>query len=365
MKGIAKMDLISVIVPIYNVEKYLTRCVDSIRNQSYQNLEIILVDDGSPDRCPEMCEEFKSMDARVKVIHKENGGLGFARNSGLDVATGTYVTFIDSDDWISDDHIENLYRAARRTAADIIIGSHTAVAPDGTLHPHPIGLREKLYEGTAICEEIVLPLIGADVIFPDDVQLSSSSCMNLYRMEVIVRNNIRFRSEKEAVAEDMYFNIDFFCNANRIVAIDEVGYFYFENLSSISRKYDPKRFERTIRFYEIMKQQVLTYGLQDCVSFRIERTFLMKIRVALRLIVLSDLPRKEKYIAIQQILEHKLVKEVLACYPIETYIPAMRLLAMWMRSGNVAGVYGLIILREYAKKVTWLKSSLKKIGIGK
>ena len=90
--------LVSVIVPIYNVERYLDECIKSIISQSFINLEIILVDDGSPDRCPEMCDGYAKQDQRIKVIHKKNGGLGFARNSGLDVATGDYVMFVDSDD---------------------------------------------------------------------------------------------------------------------------------------------------------------------------------------------------------------------------------------------------------------------------
>ena len=92
--------LISVIVPIYNVEKYLDKCVDSIINQTYKNLEIILVDDGSPDNCPKMCDDYAKKDSRIKVVHKENGGLSDARNAGMKVATGEYVSFIDSDDWI-------------------------------------------------------------------------------------------------------------------------------------------------------------------------------------------------------------------------------------------------------------------------
>ena len=100
--------MISVIVPIYNVEKYLARCVDSIVNQTYKNLEIILVDDGSPDRCPQMCDDYAEKDSRIKVIHKKNGGLSDARNAGMAVATGEYISFIDSDDWIETSMFELL-----------------------------------------------------------------------------------------------------------------------------------------------------------------------------------------------------------------------------------------------------------------
>ena len=93
---------ISVIVPIYKVENYLNRCVESIRKQTYRNLEIILVDDGSPDACGEMCDRYAQEDSRIRVIHKENGGLSDARNAGIEVPAGEYIAFIDSDDWIDD-----------------------------------------------------------------------------------------------------------------------------------------------------------------------------------------------------------------------------------------------------------------------
>ena len=99
------MDLISVIVPVYQVEEYLDRCVQSIVDQTYTNLEIILVDDGSPDRCPQMCDEWAKRDSRIRVIHKENGGLSDARNAGMQAASGTYIAFVDSDDWVSERYI--------------------------------------------------------------------------------------------------------------------------------------------------------------------------------------------------------------------------------------------------------------------
>lgn len=112
--------LISVIVPVYKVETYLHQCVDSILNQTYRNLEVILVDDGSPDGCPAICDEYAAMDHRVQVIHKENGGLSDARNAGLGAVTGEYVTFVDSDDWIEQNHISSLYEMIRGKHKQII-----------------------------------------------------------------------------------------------------------------------------------------------------------------------------------------------------------------------------------------------------
>ena len=112
--------LISVIVPIYNVEKYLDRCVESIINQTYKNLEIILVDDGSPDNCTQMCDDYAKKDSRIRVVHKENGGLSDARNAGMEVATGEYVSFIDSDDYISLDFYETLFQTMIDNDSDIV-----------------------------------------------------------------------------------------------------------------------------------------------------------------------------------------------------------------------------------------------------
>ena len=103
--------MVSVVVPIYRVEKYLRKCVDSLLQQTYKNIEIILVDDGSPDACPEICDELKKTDDRIVVIHKKNGGLSDARNAGIQIANGTYITFIDSDDYVGIHYIETLVKA--------------------------------------------------------------------------------------------------------------------------------------------------------------------------------------------------------------------------------------------------------------
>jgi len=113
--------LISIIIPIYKVEDYIRCCIDSILSQTYKNLEIILVDDGSPDNCGSVCEEYSLKDKRIKVIYKKNGGLSSARNAGLDIASGEYIGFVDSDDWIENDMYESLYNAIIFHKADISV----------------------------------------------------------------------------------------------------------------------------------------------------------------------------------------------------------------------------------------------------
>lgn len=359
------MELISIIVPIYNVESYLLRCVDSICRQNYRNLEIILVDDGSSDRCPQICDDLMRADPRIKVIHKENGGLGYARNSGLDIATGAYVTFVDSDDWIGDTHIENLYRVAKEEHADMVIGAHTSVSGSGQQSPRHLMLKKEIYEGQSIINEILMPMIAPSPDCAQDVVIESSVCTNLYRADIISKNKIRFISERITVAEDLYFNIDFLCHASRVSVVDEANYFYFENHCSHTRSFDYRRIERTMNFYRTIRAKTNQYGLEDVCSDRIDRCFLTKVRVAIRLIVISDLPKRKKMQTIEGILKDKVTREVLERYPIRSYIPAMRLLTKMMRDGNISGVYFLVKMREGIGRKGIIKAALKTIGIGK
>ncbi len=359
------MDLISVIVPVYNAEKYLQRCVGSIQNQTYKNLEIILVDDGSPDDCWSLCQQFAQEDSRIKIFHKENAGQGLARNDGLSMATGAYVTFVDSDDWISETHVENLYSALKSNGTDAALGNHTRVNVNGDKQVKMLPLEKGVYEGERIINEIMIPLIGADEKNSKDILINSSVSMNLYSMEIINANNIRFVSERFAVAEDFYFNVDYFYYSKKVVFTDECGYFYFQNLESTCEKYNPKRFERTLNYYAVITERAQRYGLLDRVEHRIERSFLMKIRVAIRHITLSDLTREQKFSGIKEILSDKVVQKVLNNYPIECYNRSMRLLAKLMRSQNVRGVYRLMRSRENARNNKVLKNLLKKMGIGR
>ena len=126
-----KTELISVIIPVYKVEKYINRCVESVLVQNYHNIEVILVDDGSPDNCGIICDKYAETDSRIKVIHKKNGGLSDARNAGLDIATGQYICFIDSDDYIEKDMLKDMYDNIVRTGADITICNYCAVDNEG------------------------------------------------------------------------------------------------------------------------------------------------------------------------------------------------------------------------------------------
>ena len=155
--------LITIVIPIYNVENYLHKCVTSVINQTYTNLEIILVDDGSPDKCGEICDEYEKLDKRIKVIHKTNGGLSDARNAGIDIATGKYISFIDSDDYIDQDYVEFLYNQISKYNTRMAICSHRVLYDTGKI------IEKQTDEVSILDSKTVLERI----LYDEDIDLST------------------------------------------------------------------------------------------------------------------------------------------------------------------------------------------------
>lgn len=234
--------LISVIVPIYNVEKYLDQCIESIVNQTYQNLEIILVDDGSPDNCPEKCEKWAQKDSRIKTIHKKNAGLGFARNSGLDIAQGRYVVFIDSDDFVDVRMIETLYQQI--DDGDVIYCGLNRFYPDGTTEAVESLYCGETFEQPDIVDKILLRML-VNIPEKDDGKVFYMSVWHaLYSNDLIQENHIRFPSEREFMCEDIAFHVEYLCFATKAKCIPDNLYYYRYNPNSLSTKVDPTRFSR-------------------------------------------------------------------------------------------------------------------------
>lgn len=212
------MDLISVIVPIYKVEPYLDRCIRSIVEQTYKNLEIILVDDGSPDNCPAMCDAWTAKDSRIKVVHKENGGLSDARNAGLAVATGEYISFIDSDDYIAPEFVAELYEAMAQTEADIAECATAYVDETGKVlrqrDTAPVTQMDKL--------EALRRLVLEDGIY-------QTVWNKLYRRTVI--EGILF--EKGKHHEDDFWTYQIFDRIEKLAVVDRPMYYYLQRSGSI------------------------------------------------------------------------------------------------------------------------------------
>lgn len=207
--------LVSVIVPVYKVEKYLDKCVESIVEQTYKNLEIILVDDGSPDNCPSMCDDWAARDSRIKVIHKANGGLSSARNAGLGIFGGEFVMFVDSDDWIERDAVQSLISLG--DDVDIIMCGFSIENESGEVSYENSGKKE--IKGSDILGEFVLDNIRPEV------------CAKLYRSSLF--SGERF-DESIRYAEDLDMNYRLMKKASKFISTDEGFYHYVRRAGSIT-----------------------------------------------------------------------------------------------------------------------------------
>lgn len=264
----------SVVLPIYNVEKYLNRCLDSVMNQTYKKLEIILVDDGSPDNCPQMCDNWAKVDDRIKVVHKKNAGLGEARNSGLDVATGDYIAFFDSDDYIDTRLFEELYTVIISDNPDLIEFGHHDVDRQGNITKTfiPKTPLEK-YEGEEVLSKFLPELICTDpkTGTASDLLMSAWSC--LYRRQLLVECNFHFVSEREYISEDVYSLMKLMPNVHSVSVVQKAYYYYCENDQSLTHVYKPDRFEKLVAFQLHLEELCASDVYSDEVRYRIKRPF--------------------------------------------------------------------------------------------
>ena len=213
-------ELISIIVPIYNVEKYLEKCIESLLNQTYKNIEILLIDDGATDRCPQICDKYMEKDKRIKVIHKDNGGLSDARNVGIEIANGKYIGFVDSDDYVEKDMYEFLYKNIKENNADIAICGRYINNADGR---QIIDANPNLF--------IIMDTKEALINLNSYKGFDMSACDKIYKKELF--ENIRFPFGKKC--EDYYTMYKVFDKANKIIYNSNPKYHYFQRENSISR----------------------------------------------------------------------------------------------------------------------------------
>ncbi len=237
---------VSVVIPVYKVEAYLSRCVDSVFSQTLQDLQIILVNDGSPDGCPQICDDYAAKDSRVKVIHKENGGLASARNAGMAVAEGKWLFFLDSDDWLAPDGLEMLVSVGEEHQVDFvryraIRSGWPGMEPHAPCMVEPVReLRHGYYNREQIRKEVYPRLL----ITP---QLTMGAVVgawgSLYNLDFLKRNDLRFYEEVK-FSEDLVFSARVVRAAKNFYFVDTPGvYHYFYNPNSISKSFRAGRWE--------------------------------------------------------------------------------------------------------------------------
>lgn len=245
----------SIIVPVYKVEPYLRRCVDSVLSQTFKDFEVLLVDDGSPDRCGEICDEYGQADARVKVIHRTNGGLSAARNSGLDVASGEWIWFIDSDDYVEPWSLATL-NAAMRPELDVLSFGRYKENLDGLT----------LWRSDFPCDNFEAKDRRDQAIFI--VQKLLCYCYGweswgrVFRRSTIERAGLRFADNNKVFAEDMYFFVCFMMAAKWHACIEDRLYHYVVRSDSIMGLHDFSRIDRVMNLYRAIESFALLHRWQ-------------------------------------------------------------------------------------------------------
>jgi glycosyltransferase involved in cell wall biosynthesis len=232
---------ISIVVPIYNVEKYLHKCIDSILAQTFTNFELILVNDGSTDNCREICEEYAKNDRRIKVIHKENGGVSSARNAGIEAATGQYIGFIDSDDYIHEKMYEVLYQNAVRYSSDIVVCDYLKVYEDETPEENSkTGISLQHYSNIEALNQLYTTELGKSDMWVYPVN-------KLYKRWLF--NDLRYKEGR--IYEDEFMVHKILYNSAKVLYVPQKLYYYLQRSTSIvGSKFSTKKFDRVYALRE-------------------------------------------------------------------------------------------------------------------
>lgn len=297
-------DLVSIVVPIYNVEKYLDRCINSIINQTYKNIEIILVDDGSPDNCPKMCDEWAQKDNRIKVVHKTNAGLGMARNTGMENASGKYIFFFDSDDYIAETIVEKCVARATKDKSEVVMFGHIDAYDDGRLVERHIPTEKLTYNGDDVVN-VVLPSL-----FSYSLGFGVSAC-KMFNLDVLRKHNIVFKSEREIISEDAFFSLELYPKITAVSIVPDGLYYYYKRTGSLSTSFKEDRQERNDLFLTTCLDYIRKENLPDVVATHIKARYHGITLGAMMQIEKSSLDRKSKKAKLKQIFTNPLLVESL------------------------------------------------------
>lgn len=281
------MCMVSVIVPIYKVENVLHYCIDSILNQTYKDFELILVDDGSPDNSGKICDKYAKKDIRIKVIHKENGGVSSARNCGIDAAKGKYICFVDSDDYIASDYLEELISVKQNYPQCDNIWCYFQTVKSYDTKVESLKVNEKISTYTV-----------KDIMTLHEKWLDAGPYCKLYTRNIIVKNSICF-SEELSLGEDLIFNYEYLdCTKGDIAVINICTYFYYvANSNSLANKY----YDNLLDIYKKINGTISFYVKKwNCDSNQIQKmynAFFFKYEVIMNNTFNenNEMPNKEKY----------------------------------------------------------------------
>ncbi len=338
---------VTVVIPVYNVKDKLSRCIESVVSQTYSNLEIILIDDGSTDGSSFICDEWVLKDSRIKVVHKENQGLGMARNTGIEYSTGEYICFFDSDDYVSPETVKSSYELITKENADVVIFGLNTVNASGEVIKTSIPCNSPdVYSGDAVLDEFLPEYIAPSPDGDGKYKFFMSSCTILYSTAVIKDNNWRFVSEREIISEDIYSLIKLFSYVKKVSILPQPYYYYCYNGSSLSRTFKKDRYERIKHFYKECVKMCQTIGYSDKILYRIQEPFLAFTISALKQLVKHNSSFKNARLGIKEIIDDELLQDVLQRNKNDNMVLTRKILFFFMRNKKYDLCYVLLKLKS-------------------
>lgn len=304
---------VSIIIPVYNVEKYLKKCLNSVVNQTFKDIEIIIINDGSSDNSLNICKEYSANDKRIKIIDKKNEGVSKARNIGILYATGEYISFVDSDDWIELNMIEELYNSTVNNSVEFCMCNYMKESESKTKYIDS-NLKIKKLQGNEIKEYLIIPLIEKEDNENEHVLAGFRGPWGkLFKRDIIEKYNIKFK-EDLIIGEDFIFNLEFLIHVNKAFINKEFYYHYLTNINSANIRYKKDCwkliYKNTILHLEdFLKKNNLYIKAEDKINKLIIKYFLISIMNEGR----KDNPKKisEKIDTIKKICEDKVIRTVL------------------------------------------------------
>ena len=266
------MDLVSIIVPIYNVEKYLSKCIESLLGQTMENLEIVLINDGSLDNSLSICYEYAKKDERVRVIDKKNEGVAAARNTGLEEAKGNYIGFVDPDDWIEEDMYRSMYQKLIETNSEICFCNYSKDDKLGS-SPRLLKIKKESLNRQEIIDEIIANMIGIDDLMPKYNYIMGCVWRCLYKKEFIDKYELRFK-RGVSIMEDLVFTVEALLKCQAICIDKGVWYHYRRNPKSALHTYNPRMWEDQIYVHRLLEELLLEEGLAEYMANRLDLRYI-------------------------------------------------------------------------------------------
>ena len=336
-------DLVSIIVPVYNVERYIEKCLGSLINQSYKNIEIICVNDGSPDNSRDIIESLMKSDGRIRLIDQQNQGLSGARNTGLDAAQGEYVMFLDSDDWIDPETCETAVDEIKKENAQLVMWSYVREFPSHSLQKHIFDGERIVFEGesmTALHKRIA-GLTGSELSDPGNADSAVTAWGKLFKSDVIKNNGCRFTDTKLIGTEDALFNLEAFCYIKKAVFVDRCfNHYRKDNKSSLTNSYNKNLYPRWQELYNRMAKIIEGNNLpfSDALNNRIALSI---IGIGLNELT-NPVSSKEKIKNLKAVINSPRYKNAYSNLEIKYFPIHWKVFFILCKHGNAAGVFALI-----------------------